>query len=550
MNKERLGSLVGWRSRRQRTPLYESLCQIETLTQAWRTVRRRGGVGMDGQTAAAFEEHWAENMAELAAELRERRYHPRPLRHFSLPKPDGGQRPISLLALRDRIVQRAVLDLVRPIFEQLASPAAFGALPGRGVGEALARAERARRDGNTWIVRGDLHAFFEEVDHGRVLSAFREAVQDEALTALVAEWLAGGILQSGTDPIMPPLKEANGHGGGDLLRHLRTGLEMAQSLNPERLHEWPPLGVAAPVVAALAGRVGANAFGWSSGRLRRTLLTLGAGTLAAGALAAVAAERFNGAAAETEAPRGTPQGSSLSPLLATGILQPLDQALNCRGGLLVRYVDDILLVCADEQTAERGLAEVRRQVDRLGLSLNEKKTRVQPYDEGFSFLGATLPQEPLIDPERRALIDGFQQSGYWRARRLLRGKPSYKAKQRAARGGGRTGERLPHPLPPFQQGWRGRGSTGDPARARFAAENGGQPGWRGGGASGDGRPRPVQNPAASPKGPLAQPGAVPGFSPVRRQGGEALSPLEPWRDGAVFRPVRGQGYDNAGGAGG
>lgn len=405
---------------RMRGALYERVYEIETLTQAWRVVRRGGGAGVDGQTVAAFEAHWSENMAELATELRERRYHPLPLRQYLLARPDGGQRPISLLALRDRLVQRAVLEVVRPSFQAVASPAGFGVLPGRGVGEALARAEQARRSGLTWVVRADVRAFFEEVDHGRVVAEFRATVGDDELTGLVEEWLAVGVLQRPrqTEPAEPEPERRPRLGPGALLEPLRTGLEVAWTLN----QEWSRLELLQPAAAGLAGWVGAGLGRWRPGAGRALPLAVGAGVITAGALALARLRRAGWTGAAEPGPRGTPQGSPLSPLLATSVLLPLDRALDRPGQALARYVDDLLLVCRDEAGARQGLEDARQQVERLGLALNEAKTVVQPYDAGFEFLGATLPQLPADEPlgltTARALAAAFRRTGYWRARRL------------------------------------------------------------------------------------------------------------------------------------
>jgi hypothetical protein len=393
------------------------VCEVETLTRAWRSVRRGSGSGVDGQTVRTFEARWAENMAELAAELRERRYHPLPYRQYLLPRPDGRQRPISLLALRDRIVQRAVLDVVRPVLEAAASPAAFGALPGRGVGDALARAEAARAAGNTWVVRCDIRAFFEEVEHERLLAAFGSAVRDRALTALVAEWLEVGLLGAQDAGSGTPMLPEGPTGKGGLGERLRDGMEAWRSVEDDLPQQY----LLRPLAGALIGRTGERLLRSRLVRSRAALFVGAAGAVSLGAAAILSIRRSDGAVAGGRS-RGTPQGSPLSPLLATSMLTPLDRALDRTNRVLVRYVDDMLLVCRDEGTAAEALAETRRQVSQLGLALNEEKTIVQPYDAGFTFLGTVLPQArshgwAALGP-RDALAEAFRGSGYWRARSL------------------------------------------------------------------------------------------------------------------------------------
>jgi RNA-directed DNA polymerase len=409
-----------WRLRSPRAPLYEQVCEIETLTRAYRHVRRGGGAGVDGLTVAVFEARWAEHMAELTAELRERRYHPLPLRQFLLPRADGRQRPISLLALRDRIVQRAVLEVVQPRFEQVTAASAFGVLPGRGVGEAIARAEQARHDGLPWIVRADIRGFFEEVEHRRVVATFRAITADDLLAELVAEWLAVAGLQR---PVLPAAPQSAPPRHEDLVGQVRGGLQLVRSLYDVAASELSGLEFARPVATGLAARLGTTVASWQPRHRGAAPLAVGIGALGLATGVTAAARRYVAAGREASAARGTPQGSPLSPLLACAVLSDVDQALDRSERVLVRYVDDMLLVCRDERTAQQALVTARRELARVGLALNEAKTLVQPYDAGFTFLGVELPQLPSPEPRRaavRALVDAFRGTGYWRTRQIAK----------------------------------------------------------------------------------------------------------------------------------
>lgn len=397
--------------------LYDRIHEIDNLARAWRAVRRGGGIGFDGQSVAAFERRWPEQMAELAAELRDGRYHPLPLRGYLMRRPDGRSRPISLLALRDRIVQRAVLDVVQPLYSAAASPAAFGALPGRGVGAALVRAEAARRDGLAWIARGDIRTFFEQVDHQRVLASFRATTGDHRLTALVEEWLALGLIERPTPAAFAqdhPRERDDTDAVGE-----RTEWRLADAADDT----WMRLHLLRPIIDAVAPRAVGRLLHLRGRPPSKPVLLAGVGVLVAGAAAAYARRRM--AAVSDAAPvdaagrRGTPQGAPLSPLLATGMLGPVDAALDRpdRGQVLVRYIDDLLIICRDEAAALRALADAEREVGRLGLALNPGKAAVQPYDAGFIFLGAPLPR---LDSGGGGLATAFRGSAYWQTRELMR----------------------------------------------------------------------------------------------------------------------------------
>jgi len=204
---------------------------------------------------------------------------------------------------------------------------------------------------------------------------------------------------------------------------LRQWHRLRDEIGPMRAleYELPQAMFVRPVVQAALSRAGGALLRRRTGP---ALLALGtAGALVAGAAVVLAASRRESALKEPRL-RGTPQGSPLSPLLATSVLQPFDMALDRSGYILTRYVDDILLVCRDEAAARGALAESERQIARLDLALNPEKTAVQPYDAGFTFLGATLPQLPRYSgpaiPAQRALAEVFQGAGYWRARLMAR----------------------------------------------------------------------------------------------------------------------------------
>jgi retron-type reverse transcriptase len=420
-------------------PSYDEIGSVETLTRAWRAVRRAGGgAGADGQTIAAFERRWAANMAELAAELRTRRYHPLPLKAFLLPKPDGGTRPISLLSLRDRIVQRAVLEVVQPAFLAVASPSAFGALPGRGVPQALARVEAARATGLAWIVHTDIARFFEEIAHERIRAAFRAVVADRDLNGLVAEWLAAGVIGPGIrstpDNCIPT--DVTADAGTTLAADAANGLDEWRVAEAPGLFGWvrrtavefPELDVLRPLAVGLAGRAGGQLLrGGLSLVPGAAGVALGLGVGAAGLTALALARRHLRRTAAVRAGDevvdwqrlGTPQGAPLSPLLATSALAPLDVALNAGRRSLVRYVDDMVVLCPDEGEARRALADIEAAVTALGLRLNEAKTAVQPYDAGFTFLGAQLPPMRSAEEGGVDLPAAFGQTAYWQARLRL-----------------------------------------------------------------------------------------------------------------------------------
>src|SRR5213593_4331202 len=152
---------------------------VRRLRAAYEAVRsNRGEPGVDGVTVEAFGEHLEVNLEALVVELRAKTYRPQPVRRVLIPKPDGGQRPLGIPTVRDRIVQQAVLQVLEPIFEAKFSPRSHGFRPERGGATALSVVDRAVRHGYAWVVDADLQSFFDTVDHERLLTALNEEVAD------------------------------------------------------------------------------------------------------------------------------------------------------------------------------------------------------------------------------------------------------------------------------------------------------------------------------------------------------------------------------------
>jgi RNA-directed DNA polymerase len=131
------------------------------LRTAYEAVRRNhGDPGVDGVTVEAFGENLEAHLEALATELRARTYQPQPVRRVWIDKLDGGQRPLGIPTVRDRVVQQAVLQVLEPIFEAEFSPHSHGFRPGRGTVTALRDLYAQVRDGHVHIVDVDVEKCF------------------------------------------------------------------------------------------------------------------------------------------------------------------------------------------------------------------------------------------------------------------------------------------------------------------------------------------------------------------------------------------------------
>lgn len=182
--------------------LMAEVCSVENLTLAWRRVRRNIQVARRGRSAGAdavtlrdFEADWTRQMIVLADELRTGAYRPLPPRHVQIPKASGGARAIAILAVRDRVAQRAVQQILEPLFDPLFLDCAYGCRPLVGVPEAIARVERYAQQGLQWVVDADIASYFDSIDQRILLGMVRQRIGEPAVLQLLAQWLAVGVLQ-------------------------------------------------------------------------------------------------------------------------------------------------------------------------------------------------------------------------------------------------------------------------------------------------------------------------------------------------------------------
>lgn len=176
--------------------LLKAVKQETFLTMAWERIRTNKGSrtsGVDGQTK---EDVNAQMIHELARELAERRYQPKPVRRVYIPKPGKKEkRGLGIPTIRDRIVQAAVAQVLEAIYEPIFRESSYGFRPRRSTIHALRHVARAYRAGVTWIIEGDLVRCFDRMPHGVILNCLRKRIKDECFIDLIRRMLKAGVME-------------------------------------------------------------------------------------------------------------------------------------------------------------------------------------------------------------------------------------------------------------------------------------------------------------------------------------------------------------------
>jgi len=202
----------------------ERLFTPAALRRAWLAVKRtRGGAGIDGMTIQKFEASLEQELAQLHEQLVSGVYRPRPVGRVLFPKPNGGLRELGLWALRDRVAQRAVYDIMAPPFEAIFLPCSFGFRPGLGVQDAILRLQHYRDQNLHWVVDADIKDCFDSIATEPLLRLVAERVQDPLLLAYVKGWLTAKIFNSADG-----LPEEAGTSQGSVLSPLLANIYLHQ----------------------------------------------------------------------------------------------------------------------------------------------------------------------------------------------------------------------------------------------------------------------------------------------------------------------------------
>jgi len=169
------------------------------LREAYRRTRKDGAAGVDGVTAAHYEADLEANLSSLLERFKAGRYRAPAVRRVQIPKPGTKKlRPIGIPTLEDKILQRAVLMVLEPVYEQDFLACSYGFRPGRSAHQALDELWRGLMAmGGGWIIDLDIENFFDEVDWGHLRGSLDQRVRDGVIRRVIGKWLNAGVMEAG-----------------------------------------------------------------------------------------------------------------------------------------------------------------------------------------------------------------------------------------------------------------------------------------------------------------------------------------------------------------
>jgi group II intron reverse transcriptase/maturase len=171
---------------------------IDRLRAAYLALQRRAAPGVDDMTWNEYGQDLEARLADLHGRVHRGAYRAKPSRRVYIPKPDGRQRPLGIAALEDKILQRAVVEVLNAIYEVDFVGFSYGFRPGRSQHHALdALAFAIMCKKVNWVLDADIRGFFDTIDHGWLVKFLEHRVGDRRIVRLIQKWLAAGVLVDG-----------------------------------------------------------------------------------------------------------------------------------------------------------------------------------------------------------------------------------------------------------------------------------------------------------------------------------------------------------------
>ena len=219
--------------------LYDKVSREDILAHAYALAKANGGAaGVDGVRFEDIETYGRERfLGELRQQLQEKRYRPDAVLRVIIPKPNGGERPLGLPTIKDRVVQTAAKLVLEPIFEADFTDNAYGYRPGRSARDAVCAVHQALKAGYVRVVDADLSRYFDTIPHAELMRCVSRRVSDGSILHLVKMWLKAPV-EERNEKGRPTRRRSGSRGTpqGGVLSPLLANLYMRRFLKAWTLH--------------------------------------------------------------------------------------------------------------------------------------------------------------------------------------------------------------------------------------------------------------------------------------------------------------------------
>jgi group II intron reverse transcriptase/maturase len=193
---------------------------VARLEAAYRAVSRKAAAGVDGVTWAQYGQNLQSNLVDLHARVQRGAFRAKPVRRVFIPKPDGRLRPLGVASLEDKIVQRAVVEVLNAVYEVDFRGFSYGFRPGRSPHDALdALATGILEEKVNWVLDADIRDFFGRVDQAWLIRFLELRIADQRVLRLIQKWLGAGVIE-GEDWVEAKEGTAQGASASPLLANV------------------------------------------------------------------------------------------------------------------------------------------------------------------------------------------------------------------------------------------------------------------------------------------------------------------------------------------
>ena len=178
--------------------LYDKMFISYMLREAWKQVKSNAGAsGIDGLSVKDVEQYGVDiYLQELGEELRKQSYQPKAVKRVIIPTANGGERPLGIPTVKDRIVQTVCKMILEPIFEADFEESSYGFRPERSSKDAMKAIKTHLQRGKTNVLDADLSKYFDTIAHDKLLRALEERISDPRILKLIKKWLKAPVYEN------------------------------------------------------------------------------------------------------------------------------------------------------------------------------------------------------------------------------------------------------------------------------------------------------------------------------------------------------------------